>query len=205
MNQKPVIIGGGGHARSLMAMAPEEMKPEAYVDLSDIMSLRYLGTDEEFLADEKNAGLPLIIGFVAPASCSMEPRKNLIERYSGRHFATIIAEDATVERDAVIGAGSMIFHRAVVNTGVFLGDHVIINTGAIVEHDTTVGSNTFIGPGAILLGGVAVGRDVYIGAGSCIRNGATICDGVTLAMCSVVAKDIEAPGFYAGNPARKLR
>lgn len=202
---KPVIIGGGGHARSLLAMAPESVKPHSYVDFSDTLPLERLGNDDEFLADGRYADMPVTIGFVAPESCSMEPRKRIIEKYSGHIFATIIAADAVVEPDTVIGAGTMIFHKAVVNTAVFLGDNVVVNTGAIVEHDTTVGSNTFIGPGAILLGGVTVGSDVYIGAGSCIRNGAKICDGVTLAMCSVVAKDIEIPGFYAGNPARKLR
>lgn len=205
LTQRPVIIGGGGHARSLIAMSPNFLRPEAYVDFSDTLPLRRLGNDDEFLADERYRDTPVIIGFVAPASCSMEPRRNIIERFAGRRFISIIADDATVEPDTVVGAGTMIFHRAVVNTGVVLGNNVIVNTGAIVEHDTTVGPNTFIGPGAILLGGVSVGSDVYIGAGSVVRNGARITDGVTLAMCSVVARDIETPGFYAGNPARKLR
>lgn len=205
LSQRPIVIGGGGHTRSLIAMAPAEQRPEAYIDLTDTLPMRRLGNDDEFLADERYADEPVIVGFVAPESCNMMPRRRLIEKYADRRFVTVIADDATVEPDTVIGAGTMIFHRAVVNTGVFLGDHVVVNTGAIVEHDTTVGENTFIGPGAILLGGVTVGRDVYIGAGSCVRNGATICDGVTLAMCSVVAKDIETPGFYAGNPARRIK
>ena len=205
MNQKPVIIGGGGHARSLIAMAPEELRPEAYVDFTDTLPLQRLGDDTSFLADERYKDLPVTIGFVAGEDCNMLTRKKIIKRYGERSFATIIARDAIVEPDTAIGAGSMIFHRAVVNTGAFLGDNVIVNTGAIVEHDVTIGNNTFIGPGAILLGGVSVGNDVYIGAGTCVRNGVRIASGVTLAMCSVVAKDIEAAGFYAGNPARKLR
>lgn len=205
LSQRPVVIGGGGHARSLIAMAPARQRPETYVDLIDTLPLQRLGNDDEFLTDERYADEPVIMGFIAPETCSMQPRRRIIEKYSGRRFVSVIAEDATVEPDTVIGAGTMIFHRAVVNTGAFLGDHVVVNTGAIVEHDTTVGENTFIGPGAILLGGVTVGRDVYIGAGSYVRNGATICDGVTLAMCSVVAKDIETPGYYAGNPARRVK
>lgn len=201
----PILIGGGGHARSLIAMAPDDQKPVAYVDSNPALNLEWLGDDDTFLADKRYADKPVIISFVAPPSCSMETRREVINRYAHRDFATVIAPDAVVEPDTIIGCGTMIFHRAVINTAAVLGDHVIINTGAIIEHDTTIGSNTFIGPGAIVLGGVTIGSNVYIGAGSCIRNGASICDGVTLAMCSVVTKDIETPGFYAGHPARKLR
>ena len=203
--EKPVIIGGGGHARSLVAMAPQAQKPDSYVDPAPGLPLKWLGNDDSFLADNNYADAPLIIGYVASEDCSMATRRKIIERYAHRRFITVVAPDAVVEPDTVIGAGSMIFHGAVVNTGSFLGDHVIVNTGAIVEHDVTVGDNTFIGPGAILLGGVNVGKNVYIGAGVCIRNGVSICDDVTIAMASVVAKNIESPGFYAGNPARKLR
>ncbi len=204
-SQRPVIIGGGGHARSLAAMAPEAVRPVAYVDPVPGLPLEWLGNDEAFLANTEYADAPVIIGYVAPGSCSMATRRRIINRFKGRSFATIIAADATVEPDTVIGAGSMIFHRATVNTGVFLGDHVVVNTGAIVEHDTTVGSNTFIGPGAILAGGVTVGNDVYIGGGACLRNGITVCDGTVIGMGAVVVGDITEPGVYVGNPAKFLK
>lgn len=203
---KPVVvIGAGGHARSLTAMAPEEFKPALCVAPEQVMSLTHAGDDESFLADSRYADYPLILGIGATGDCSMAKRRSVIDRYAGREFVTVIAPDAIVEKDSVVGKGTAIFHAAVVNTGAFIGDHVIVNTGAIVEHDVTIGSNTFIGPGAIVLGGVTVGRDVYIGAGCCLRQGITIADGVSVAMGSVVSKDLTVPGFYAGNPARKLR
>lgn len=205
ITERPIIIGGGGHARSLVAMAPEYLRPLAYVDPKDDLPLDWLGDDDMFLTDSFFTDEPLIIGYVAPASCSMAPRRRIINRYAGRRFTSIIAHDAIVEPDSVIGAGTMIFHRATVNTGVFMGDHVIVNTGAIIEHDTIVGSNTVIGPGAILAGGVTVGSDVYIGAGACLRNGITVCDGAIVGMGAIVVHDITEPGVYVGNPARKIK
>lgn len=198
----PVAIGGGGHTRSLVAMAPAALRPTAYVDPVDSLPLIWLGDDETFLADDRYAALPVIISFVSDASCTMGLRRLIIAKYARRNFATIIADDALVEPDVLIGEGTAVFHRAVVNTGTFLGPHTVVNTGAIVEHDVTVGENTFIGPGAIVCGGARIGRDVYIGAGACVRNGISVVDGVTIGAGTVVINDLLHPGVYVGNPAR---
>lgn len=201
----PVIIGGGSHARSLIAMSPTHVRPVAYVDFEDTMpTLSRIGDDDEFLRNELYEDTPLIIGFVSPPSCSMMPRRKIIDKYQGRNFITLIAPDAVVEPDAMLGCGTAVFHRAVVNTGAYLGNHVVVNTGAIVEHDVVVGENSFVGPGAVLCGGVKIGSDVFIGAGAVLRPGVSVCDGATVALGAVVFKDIKKPGVYIGNPAKLL-
>lgn len=202
--QAPILIGGGGHARSLVAMAPAHWKPTRYVDPEQNMALTWLGDDSTFLSDDRYAEAPLLITYVAPPACSMSVRRRIIDRYRHRSFATLIADDAVVEPDTVIGKGTMIFHRVVVNTGAYVGDHVILNTGAIIEHDTVVGENTFVGPGAIVAGSVTIGRDVYIGAGAILRNGISIAAGTIIGMGAIVTKSITTPGLYAGNPAKPL-
>lgn len=200
-----VIIGGGSHARALLAMAPDDLGIHRYVDFEDtIPTLTRIGDDSSFLANDDMANIPVIIGYVAPQSCSMATRRLIIEKYATHPASTIIANDASVQPDTVIGTGSMIFHRAVINTGAYLGNHVIVNTAAVIEHDVTLGDNTFVGPGAIIAGNVTVGNDVYIGAAVAIRNGVTICDGVTLGIGTVVVKDITQPGTYVGIPAKLI-
>lgn len=203
--EAPIMIGGGGHARSFLAMAPMALRPTGYVDSADTLPLQRLGGDEAFLADESFKNKPLIITFVAPSSCDMKLRRRIIERYAGRNFVTVIADDAAVSADTVVGRGTAVFRRAVVNSGTFLGNHVVVNTGAIIEHDVSIGDNTFVGPGAVICGGVTIGRDVYIGAGACLRNGITVADGSIVGMGAIVIANIEQPGVYAGNPATKLR
>lgn len=204
MSQKPVIIGGGSHARSLVAMAPEHLRPEEYVDIELSMPLKWLGNDSDFLSNPEYADKPVVMGYVAPADYNMQPRRRIIEQYAEREFATLVSPSAVVMPDSVIGKGSQIFCNAVVNTGAFLGDHVVVNTGAIVEHDAVVGENTFIGPGAVLCGGVTIGKDVYIGARAVIRNGVNVADGITVGIGCVVIRDLTVPGTYFGNPARRL-
>ena len=49
-----------------------------------------------------------------------------------------------------------------------------------------------------------IGNDVSIGTNATILP-VTICDNVVVGAGSVVTKDIDEPGIYAGNPARLLR
>lgn len=201
----PVLIGGGGHARSLLAMTPAASRPATYVDSTDTLpTLRRLGDDDAFLSNPDYAGVPVIIGFVAGRDCSMLKRAAMIAKYAAHPFATIIAPTAFVAPDCVLGCGTTIFHRAVLNTGVITGSNVVINTGAIVEHDVTIGNNTFIGPGAIIAGGVTIGDNVYIGAGAVVRNGISIQSDTTVGMAAAVTHNITEYGTYAGNPCRKL-
>lgn len=52
---------------------------------------------------------------------------------------------------------------------------------------------------------VFIGRHVIVGSGSVILPGVTLEDGVAVGALSLVTKDCEAFGVYAGNPARRIK
>lgn len=52
--------------------------------------------------------------------------------------------------------------------------------------------------------GAHIGKNVSIGSNATILP-VSICNNVVIGAGAVVTKDITEPGFYAGNPARKLR
>jgi len=54
-------------------------------------------------------------------------------------------------------------------------------------------------------GDIVIGNDVWIGNGALILSGVTIGHGAIIGAKSVVTKDIEAYGIYAGNPAKLIR
>jgi acetyltransferase-like isoleucine patch superfamily enzyme len=116
---------------------------------------------------------------------------------------------------------------------VFVGPFVEIQKGVKVGKSTRIQSHTFIcelvtiesfcfiGHGVMFIndkfingrpaGGdkskwmsTHIGHNVSIGSNSTILP-VTICDNTVIGAGSVVTKDIDKPGVYAGNPARQLR
>ncbi len=196
---KFTLIGGGGHCESLLKALPKGLEPLGYTDLAPApgLALPYLGTDSA-------ASGPVHIAVALGADDSLATRRRVIDRFSAFEFVTIVAPTAIIAHSSIIGSGSAVLHRAVVN-GAAIGRNCIVNTGAILEHSVAVGENCFIGPGAIICGGVTIGSDTVIGAGAIVRNGVKICGGAVIGMGAVVTRDITAPGRYVGNPARKMQ
>ena len=105
--------------------------------------------------------------------------------------------------------------------GVFIGARTKVQSHSFVCELVTIGSNCFIGHGVMFIndtfddGGPAGGditkwKNTEIGNKVSIGSNATImpvrvCDNVVIGAGSVVTKDINEPGVYAGNPCRKLR
>jgi len=52
---------------------------------------------------------------------------------------------------------------------------------------------------------VCLGKHVIVGSGSVILPGVTLEDGVAVGALSLVHKNCEAFGIYAGNPVRRIR
>ena len=205
---KPIaLIGGGGHARSIVEMTEGRATIAGYVDRAPVASmggLEWLGDDLSFLESSSplDVDVHLAIGF--GAGCSLEGRRRIIKKYEDFTHATLIAPSAWLSPSSAVGVGSTVMARAVVNRS-DVGLWTVINTGAVIEHDCFIGDNCFIGPGAILCGGVSVADDVFVGAGAVVRQGVTIVSGAVVGMGTVVISDIAEPGVYVGNPARKIR
>lgn len=203
---KLVLIGGGGHANSVINALPAGLEAEGYVDIapSAAMDLPWLGDDDTFLASDEAARSQVLITMVSGRSCSLEPRRRLIEKYSDLQSPVVVASTAWVSPAATLGKGTVAMHHSLVNCNTRLGEHCVVNSGAIVEHDCIIGSNVFIGPGAVICGGVGIGDNTYIGAGAVIRPGVKICAGAMVSMGAAVFRRITVAGTYLGNPAKKI-
>lgn len=140
--------------------------------------------------------------------------------------------DVTSGRDVTIVAPSNVY-GCTLGDGVFVGPFVEIQRGVVIGARTRVQSHSFvcelvsIGSDCVIAHGVMFVNDRYrdggpargdtskweatrIGDRVSIGSNATIlpvriCDDVVIGAGSVVTKDIDRPGVYAGNPARLLR
>lgn len=200
---KIVLVGGGGHALSLLEAVADVKSIRGYIALepSSLMPLEWLGDDGAALSLRVDSRFH--IAFVYSGLPVMTLRRSIIEKYEtmGASFASLIAPTAVITRNSELADGCAVLNLAVVNRA-RIGRNVVINTGAIVEHDCEIGSNTFIGPGVVIGGGVNIGRDCFIGLGARVRNGVTIASGVTVGMGCNVNDNLDRPGIYHGNPLR---
>ena len=81
---------------------------------------------------------------------------------------------------------------------------VIIFKSAI-GHDCIIEDNVHIGSGVILSGGIYVSKNSCITAGAIIIQNIKISQDTLTGAGTVVVKDINEPGVYVGNPARRIK
>ena len=195
--EKILILGMGGHAKSMADAIEREKKYEiaGYIvngSESELLDKRYpvLGNDDDlpqlFLQGIKNAAVG--IGFLGNSSLRTILYKRLKE--IGYSLPVVCDPSAIVASKVSVGEGSFIGKRAVLNTDSQVGKMCIINTGAIVEHDCKVGDFSHISVGTVLCGEVSVGKAVFVGANATVIQGLKVADGCIVGAGEVIRKNV---------------
>lgn len=120
-----------------------------------------------------------------------------------------------------IGDDTFIGPFVEIQSGVVIGNRCKVQSHSFICELVAIGDDTFIAHGVMFIndvfqiggparGNKALWRETRIGSHVSIGSNATImpvsiCDHVVIGAGSVVTKNIEEPGIYAGNPARLLR
>ncbi len=209
--KKILLIGGGGHCRSVIDVIEHEgvFEIAGIVDREDMVGKEVLGykviaTDGE-LKDlrEKFEFAFITVGQIKNAST----RKRLFHelKHLGYKLPVIISPKAYVSRHSDIGEGSVIMHYSMVNANAKIGVNCILNTRSLIEHDAVVGDNCHISTGAVVNGACIIGNEVFIGSSSVLSNNVYVADGSIVGAGGVVNRDIKEAGVYVGNPVRRVR
>lgn len=104
-----------------------------------------------------------------------------------------------------------------IQNDVDIGERTRIQSHSFICSNVTIGDDCFIGHGVMFTNDkfidrklskdflpTRLGNKVYVGSNSTILP-VSICDDVVIGAGSVVTKDINESGTYAGNPARKIK
>lgn len=108
-----------------------------------------------------------------------------------------------IQRGVRIGANCKIQSHSFVCEMVTIGDDCVVAHGVMFINDPFSTGGPARGD-RTLWGSTAIGNRVSIGSGATILP-VSICDNVVIGAGAVVTRDINEPGIYAGNPARKIR
>lgn len=205
MSRKIVLIGGGGHCRSVLDTL---LKNNTYDDvvITDneissgikILGCNVVGNDDNLPGLLKNG---YEYAFIAVGSIkSTKLRRILFSKACALGFKipNIIDKSAVVSDYAELGRGVFIGKNAVVNADSVIEDCAVINTGAIIEHECRVGEFTHISVGTKLCGNVIVGSDCLVGAGATVIQGIKIEGNAVIGAGSTVIRNIESNTVNVG-------
>jgi len=169
MSDSLLILGAGGHGRSIYELAT----------LTGLFSrIAYL--DDSWNSDAAEHGR--VIGCISQLEQytslysqvvigigNNQVREQLHAKVEncGLVLATLIHPKAIVSASVQPGPGSVIFAGAVIGVDVRIGNGVIINCNATVDHDGVLEDFSHLGVGVHLAGNSHIGRRAFVQAGSC--------------------------------------
>lgn len=206
MKRPLILIGGGGHCKSVIEAAesagygilgildmPEDVGNEV------LSGYKVIGTDDDIPTYIDKAEFVITVGFIKEPAIRIK-LYNMVKEAGGK-LATVVASTAYVSKYATIGEGTVVMHQAFVNASAKIGNNVILNTFVNIEHDTVICDQCHISTGTMVNGDCKIGERVFIGSQSVLANGITIGDDIIVAAGSLVRKSLLVKGIYSGNPA----
>ncbi|MDD5211960.1 MAG: acetyltransferase [Sulfuricurvum sp.] len=180
MKPKILLIGGGGHCRSLIDVIEMEGSfiISGIIDQKErigekVLGYEIIGCDEDLEKIFNDITYAVIaVGQIK----SPDIRIKLLERLKtiGFKTPTIISPRAYVSKHAKIGIATVIMHDALVNSNAIVGDNCIINSKALIEHDSQIADNCHISTGAIVNGGTIVCEGTFFGSNAISKEYAFI-------------------------------
>lgn len=211
MKRKLLLIGGGGHCKSIIDSLDSYTIYEeiSIIDKSVLTGTmvgnrKVIGTDDD-LVRLKSSGYTdgfVSVGSIGNPSIRIKLTKRI--RKLGFHIPNIVDSSSHVSPSCKLGEGIYIGKAANINAGCFIGDGAIINTGAIVEHECKVGPFVHIAPGAVVCGNTTIGENTHIGANATVLQGVRVGDNVMVAAGSVITKNIANGKTVLGVPGREI-
>ncbi len=205
-----LVIGAGGHCRSVMSviLAENKWQPIGVIDA---------GVPRE---NESILGVPVVAGLDSLLSGNTFGAKHIVVaigdnndrssiskklRHAGFDLPNIFSPRAVVDPSAKFYSGSVVMPGAVICVMAKVGDGCIVNTNAVLEHESSIGDWVHLAPGAVVAGRSHIGQHVFLGANSTVVDKCQIADDVTIGAGSVVITDaLEKHETYVGSPARQI-
>lgn len=207
MENRLLLIGGGGHCRSILDVL---LHLNIYTKIGIVdcdKTITYekvsvVGVDDELpkLYSEGWENAFISLGSVGPTD--KRSRMFSILKQIGFNIPNVVDPSAIIADNVVIKEGVFVGKGVVINTGVMIDDGVIINTSAVVEHDCKVGRFAHISIAAILCGQVCVGANTHVGANSVVKQSTVIGKNSLIGIGSVVVRDIPDNVTAYGNPCK---
>lgn len=179
MKPKILLIGGGGHCRSVIDVIEMEgsFTIAGIIDQKELLGQKVLGYDIIGCDDDLEALFARFKYAIITVGQIQSPdvRIKLFNRLTsiGFKMPLIISPMAYVSKHATVENGTIVMHNALINANASVGKNCIINTKALIEHDSIIGDHCHISTGAILNGGTVTAQGTFFGSNAVSKEYAT--------------------------------
>lgn len=180
MKEKIILVGGGGHCRSVIDVIEQQNKYEilGIIDIKEnigkkVLDYEAIGCDDDLETIFKTCKNAMItVGQIKSNDLRVKLYKKL--KLIGFNLPVIISPFSYVSKHAFIDAGTIVMHHALVNANAKIGRNCIINSKALIEHDAVVNDNCHISTGSIINGGVVVMANTFVGSNAVTKEYITV-------------------------------
>lgn len=209
MNEKLILIGGGGHCKACIDVIEQSgnfeiagiLDQENLIGQS-VLGYSIIGSDNDIPKYiDLGYSFLITIGQIKSADARKKIYKSLEDCKA--KMAIVVSPRAYVSKHAKVGEGTIIMHNVTINAGARIGVNCILNTGCNVEHDAVLGDYVHVSTLAVVNGDCKIGDEAFIGSNATISSQISVFKNSVIGAAAVVVKNITETGIYAGNPAKK--
>lgn len=159
MAKSLLIIGAGGHGKVVKEVAEAVGYDKiAFLDDNSEEAVGKIADTKQFVQEYQAA-------FVGIGNNKF--RNELLQRLGqeGYEIPILLHPTAYISKTAVIGKGTVVEPKAIVNANSKVGTGCIISVGAIVDHDVVLEACVHVNAGAICKAGSFVAKETKLEAG----------------------------------------
>ena len=206
MNSSLVIIGSGGHAKSVANVAKScGYKVLAFVDDknagTNLLNIPIINSNET-IKKYSDQNFFIAIGNNATRKLVSKEYKSKLPQ---ANFPSLIHKSSVIGIDCEIDEGTILMAFSHVGPASKIGKFCIINTSSSIDHDCNIRDFTSIAPGVVTGGNVNVGSQSALGIGAVIKHGIDIGNNTVVGANSFVNKNIGNSVVAFGTQSKEVR
>lgn len=211
MKKTMLLIGGGGHAKSII----DSIKSNGDFIIVGILDnhlkigecvdhIPVIGKDSD-AKHYYNEGIQyafISVGSIGNPKIRIAVYHQLSQL--GYQFPNVIDSSAVLAKNIQLGNGNYIGKGAIIGAEAKIKNNCIINTGVIIEHECEISDFVHIASGSTLCGQVKIGSKTHIGANTTIIQSITVGSSCLIGAGSVVLRSLADNIKAYGNPCKEV-
>lgn len=204
--KKLVVIGAGGHCRSVLSAAQSMQLWEDF----KIIDLNFTNQKEKIIGykvypiEKVNEYIKRKLDFfIAIGDNKIRKSTYRFFNQNGCSFVNIIHPNSHIDKNSIIGKGNFIGQFSNIGACARLGNFNIVNNYGNVEHEVIMGDFNHLAPSSTICGRSKLEDNIFVGSNAVIIEKLSIAKNTIIGAGSVVLKSVDQPNKkLVGVPAR---